>query len=438
MRAAREAGGAGKGKGTAKAGPQQERQGQHERQEQQQGQGQQEPMVRQGRSVAERWQAALRAPGRLWRGLKRAKEHSGPERDTLFLLFKSAVAGVLAWALAQYAFASPQPTYAPFTALLVVQSTAYRSLLQSVRYVIAVVLGVLAAGAVGPTLGENAAAFAVMLGLTLAVGRWNRLGSQGIQVSVAGVFAYNALSGTHEQMLWQIILMALLGAGVGIAVTLLLLPPLRYRAATQGVHEISHTVATLLNDIARGLGEGLPERDVVADWLHRARRLDASVDSARYAVESGAESVVYNPRRLLPRNTLPTSFAGYRTFVEALARASEQIRSICYGLLRIIDDESGPTPGDDFLCPYADLLGTLSRAVGQIGAHEDGQHRRNPFDQALEDGRARHRELTAAAEGTAAWASHGVLLTDADRLIEEFAHAHSQGAVQPHPEHHKD
>lgn len=38
--------------------------------------------------------------------------------------------------------------------------------------------------------------------------------------------------------------------------------------------------------------------------------------------------------------------------------------------------------------------------------------------------------LADEAEG-AAWPSHGVLLTDADRLLVEFGHAHEQGATQP-------
>ncbi|RCG19750.1 hypothetical protein DTL70_23835 [Streptomyces diacarni] len=100
---------------------------------------------------------------RVRRAAHRARQQAGPERETALLLAKSGAAGVLAWALGAYVIASPQPTYAPFTALLVVQSTAYRSLMQSLRYVVAVVLGVLAAGLVGPLIGENTLAFAAML-----------------------------------------------------------------------------------------------------------------------------------------------------------------------------------------------------------------------------------------------------------------------------------
>lgn len=357
--------------------------------------------------------------------------YSGPEREMLLLLFKSAVAGVLSWALAAYVLASPQPTYAPFTALLVVQSTAYRSLLQSIRYVLAVILGVVAAGAAGPLLGENTAAFGVMLVATLVIGRWQRLGTQGLQVSVAGVFAYNALSGTHTSMLWEIVLMALLGAGVGLCVSVLILPPLRYRTAARGLESLSESLRFLLRDMADGLREGLPERDTLADWHNRARQLDATVASARAAVENGAESVSYNPRRLLSRPRGPRSFSGYRTFTEALARAAEQLRSIAYGLLRMCDADPRLCPDQEFLRAYAELLDVVSRAAAEIGSLDDDDKGNNPLHRTLEDGRARHRDLIASLGDSAAWPSHGVLLTDADRLLAEFDHAHESGAQQP-------
>lgn len=370
------------------------------------------------------------AAARLRRALHRARHQAGPERETALLLLKSGAAGVLSWGIGAYVIGSAQPTYAPFTALLVVQSTAYRSVMQSLRFVLAVVLGVVAAGLVGPLIGENAVAFAVMLTATLLIGRWRRLGGQGIQVSVAGVFAYNALSGSHLQMLWEIIEMALLGAAVGIAIAMLVLPPLRYRTAEQGIEEISRATRTLLGDMADGLKEGLPEQETAEDWLHRARQLDATLGAARDAVASGAESVVYNPRTWLHRRTIPRSFQGYRVLMESLGRAGEQIRSISYGFVRFRDEETG-RPGDAFLHAYGELLETLSEAAGLIGSQEDeGGGGDDPLRRTLRDSRERYAKLCERAEGEA-WPSHGVLLTDADRLLVEFRHAHEQGAVHP-------
>lgn len=383
-------------------------------------------------SVMTWWDGMLRAPGRWRESLRRAREYSGTERETAVLVVKSAAAAVASWSIATYVAASPQPTYAPFTSLLVVQATAYRSLLQTVRYVAAVLVGVFIAGAVGPLLGDNALAFAVMLAFTLAIGRWQRLGAQGLQVSVAAVFAYNALSGTHVSALWHIVAMALVGAVVGIVVALLVAPPLRYRSAARGIEDLCHSVQALLCDMAEALDDGLPEPDTAQDWLYRARALDNTVSSARYAVEAGAESVVYNPRRLLNRyRSTSTSFRGYRTLVESLARAAEQLRSIAYGLRRMSEASGGPRPGDDFLLRYAGLLRLAADAAAEIGCLDEDGDGHTPLRRVLDEAHGRHDDLAHAVDGAAAWASHGVLLTDADRLLEEFAHAHASGAAQP-------
>ncbi len=377
-----------------------------------------------------------RSLGRLADALRRAREYAGPERETLFLLFKSGLAGVVAWVLAKYAIASPQPTYAPFTALLVVQSTAYRTLMQTLRYVLAVVIGVVAAGVAGPFVGQNAWGFAAMLAAALVIGRWQRLGSQGMQVAVAAVFAFNALSSTPTATLWQIISMAVLGAAVGVAVALAVLPPLRYRTARRGVTSMSDALESLLDDMAAGLRSGMPERDTVVDWLERARQLDRTAQSARQAVDSGAESVVWNPRRLLRRRPTPTTFRGYRTLVESLSRAGEQLRSICYALLRILDDEHTEAPAARFLTGYAELLETLALAPVHVGAHPGEPDEENPVKGVLDSARDQHEDLTDGAgdDSSGHWATYGVLLTDADRLVDEFSYAHANGALHPEAE----
>ncbi|RCG19749.1 hypothetical protein DTL70_23830 [Streptomyces diacarni] len=156
--------------------------------------------------------------------------------------------------------------------------------------------------------------------------------------------------------------------------------------------------------------------------------MDGTLGAAREAVEMGAESVVYNPRSWLHRRTNSRSFQGYRTLMESLGRAGEQIRSISYGFVRF-HGEDATRPGDDFLSAYGELLESISEAAGLIGSLEDDEGD-DPLRRALRQCRERYARLRERAEGEA-WPSHGVLLTDADRLLVEFRHAHRQGAAQP-------
>jgi hypothetical protein len=365
---------------------------------------------------------------RLVQRLRRAREYSGHERQVALLLAKSALAAVLAWFVAVRLVGSAQPSYAPFTALLVVQSTVYRSLLQSLRYVGAVVIGVAAAGFAEVMLGRAVAAFAVMIVIGLLIGRWHRLGQMGIQVPVAGVFAYTALSGSEPVALWSIVSMVLLGAGTGLAVNLALLPPMRYGTAAEGLQELATAVHTLLRDVADGLREGPPDARTARDWAGRARDMDNTVGRARQAVEHGAESISYNPRRLFSRRA-PAGFTGYRTMVESLQRAVGQLRGITTGLQYALDDEDGHTAGEDFLRSYGAFLSLVAAAAWYAGS-TDEESRAN-LAESLHSGYERYEELVRDTETGLVWPSIGALLADAARLLEEFDRAHRRGAVRP-------
>lgn len=358
----------------------------------------------------------------------RARRYSGHERQVALLVVKSGAAAVLAWYLAVNVVGTTQPSYAPFTALLVVQSTVYRSLLQSLRYVGAVVLGVGAAGLGEILFGRSVAAFAVMTAIGLLIGRWHRLGPMGLQVPIAGVFAYTALSAAQPVALWAIVSMVLLGAASGLAVNLVLLPPMRYSTAAEGLQELATAVHTLLRDIADGLREGTPDADTARDWAGRSRDLDNTVSRARYAVEHGAESISYNPRRLLSRKP-PAGFAGYRVMVESLHRATDQLRGITAGLQYAVDDQDEHTLGEEFLQAYGEFLSLVAAAAWYSGTTDD--EARQNLAETLHTGYERYDQLVRETVTGDVWPAIGALLTDAARLLEEFDRAQHRGAVQP-------
>jgi aromatic acid exporter family member 1 len=360
--------------------------------------------------------------------VRRARQYSGHERQVALLVAKSGLAAILAWFLAVDVVGTSQPSYAPFTALLVVQSTVYRSLLQSLRYVAAVVLGVGAAGFADLLLGRDVAAFAVMTVLGLLVGRWHRLGQMGIQVPVAGVFAYTALSGSQPVALWSIVSMVLLGAATGLVVNLVLLPPMRYGTASEGLQELATAVHTLLRDVSDGLRRGTPDAATTRDWAGRSRDLDDTVARARYAVEHGAESISYNPRRLLSRRA-PAGFTGYRTMVESLHRATDQLRGITTSLRYAVDGEDDHVVGEEFLRAYGEFLSLVAAAAWYCGG-TDEEAKQN-LAESLHSGYERYEQLVHETVTDDVWPSMGALLADAARLLEEFDRAQYRGALRP-------
>jgi len=84
----------------------------------------------------------------VWRTVRRAVTERGPERDTTVQSLKAAAAALLAWAVAGLWWDAPMAMLAPWSAMFLVQSTVYRSLVNAVQQLIVVLVGTLfAAGA---------------------------------------------------------------------------------------------------------------------------------------------------------------------------------------------------------------------------------------------------------------------------------------------------
>ena len=113
--------------------------------------------------------------------------------DTLLVIIKCVLAAGISWYLANNLLQMSSPTFAPFSAVLLVHSTVAQSVAHAGRYVLAMIGGVALAGVLSPLLGPGVATFAALVLLALFIGRWQRLGSQGPQVAVAAMFAYQSM-----------------------------------------------------------------------------------------------------------------------------------------------------------------------------------------------------------------------------------------------------
>lgn len=364
--------------------------------------------------------------------IRRGIGHAGPDRDTLLLILKSGIAATAAWLLAHVVLQAPSATFAPFSALLMVQVTIAQSLDQSVRYALAVVAGVVVAGLLAPLLGPTLVTFAVLMLIALVIGRWRRLGSQGSQVAVAALFAYASFvqSSSGPSSVMQMVSIAglvVLGCVVGVLTNLVIVPPMRYRSAEYAVGGLSQSLCDLFSDISRGLRDGMPDRDAAEAWMHRARQFPDCVEQTRSSVEHAAESMRFNPRRLLMRGT--SSFDGHRAIVNALGRASEQTRSMTQGLYQAADSaEAYREIHEDFLRTYSSAVGTAADAARILGSlhSTDDLREENLLDDHIEHGRAATQKLNTQAErheldGANQWPVFGALQIDAHRLVEEFA-----------------
>ncbi|MFD5137736.1 aromatic acid exporter family protein [Streptomyces sp. NPDC058378] len=364
---------------------------------------------------------------RWWR---RALAYDGDERDTVRIIGKSTLAATLAWLVSYVALDARSPAFAPFSAVLIMQVTVYRSVVQSLRYVGAVVAGVAVQAALGFLAGPDLLTFVLVAVIALAIGRWHVLGVQGPQVATAAFFAfstYTSASGDSQRLraLGEIVLLVLIGCAIGIAVNVLVAPPLRYRGAEYGIRSLAHTLKDLLADMYPVLAEGVLDQDTTGRWRTRAARTGGMIGQAWWGLETSKESLHLNPRRLLRRYRGHPGFQGYESVLGALERTLYQVAALTRGLDRSREEEDearGP-----FLRRYAafleaagevaEVLTTLDettllpQAKRLARLTDDAEARR---DDVVEE--TRERSLSLADPSM----PYGILVTEATRLLEEF------------------
>lgn len=362
-------------------------------------------------------------------------------RDTALMLLKSVVAATVAWVVATMVFGSDHATFAAFSAVMLVEMTVVDSVAKAVRYTAAMLTGIGLIGGAVWLWGVQLWLFPVTLLIALIIGRWHRLGSQGINVAVAAIFAFGvfALSGSGSSSgrpLPGIVGMVVLGAAVALAVSLLVAPPLRYRSARYAVDSISRSLTDLLSDVAHALTGESPGEDATRDWRWRADTLAKTAGQARDTVDHAVRTTKLNPRRLLAHDH--TNVTGHRVTIQALERIAQQLRWVTTGLERAVarDDEQ-QVRHNEFLRRYGTLLGAVRDAVARAGSlHSGGDFAANPLADEARRCHAALDELGLQTGGDGLdeptqWAVYGGLYTDAQRLCEEVAFARDAYAGSP-------
>jgi hypothetical protein len=367
--------------------------------------------------------------------LRRAANPNSSERQTLTLIGKSALVASVSWYIAHDLIGARSPAFAPFSAVLIVQITAYQSLLQALRYVCAVSVGVSLQGAFGTFIGPNLLSFVLVALIAAFIGRWRRLGSQGSQVTTAAFFAfstYAAAAGQSQGLreLGQIVALVLTGCGVGVVVNVLVLPPMRYRSAEDGIHVLGQSLRDLADDVCAALRRGELDKESTEHWRHRAAQLGPMTAQAQSSVRTARESMRYHPWRALSGWRGRPSFTGYQEVTDALERITYQMTSMTRSFDQWHGDGKGREEGG-FLGRYGDFLSCFAAVAEVFGRLDEDRLREQcrELGAAVEElQEARVRLAEAAESGSSLPVSdpsepYGILLAEAVRLLDEVEHA---------------
>ena len=332
------------------------------------------------------------------------------------------IPAVIAYVVARLAFPHTQPLTGPLTALLVVQVSLFATLTTGLRRVLAVTSGVVLAVVLSSMVDLTWWSLGTVIALAIVTGQVLRLGEHLLEVPISAMLVLGVSSAAPAAA--SRVAETLIGAGVGVAATVLFPPPVQTRTAGEAVEHVAVRTAQMLERVAHELPEATA--DQTNAWL------DEAEDSRRL-----------NPRAVGTTDRLPM----LRRDLDALEHSGVALRQ----LFRTVSDAvaagrerrgeadgGGARPGSsrmtydaDVRAAFAALLTEIStalRAFGALARTEADEGAATATAQlaaaleALGEARAMLTELLLVDphDDQAQWELHGSLLAAVGRVLGEL------------------
>ncbi|MEV7729575.1 aromatic acid exporter family protein [Streptomyces sp. NPDC087917] len=363
--------------------------------------------------------------------LRRAVRGRGSERDELLLGAKSVLAAMAAWVLARYLLPPTVSTFAPFTALVALQATVYRSVRDCIQYLLAIVAGTALAAALAAVVGIHGWSFGLLTLIALCVGRIRRLGRQGIQVTIIGFFAFSSGQGRIDYI-GHLAASVFIGALCGLAAHLVLAPARHVHHRQQAVADLYAAMSERVDGLAETFEGSDTDPERVREWRRDWRRLSADCEHVRRTIDTEVENSRLHPRPHPAGTDLALPRA--RDAITVAERSMDHLRSMTRTLDYALDSEELTNLPGSFRTAFGSVLreiATTMREIGQISPTDPDGLADRIDDAAAELDRVQVHERAAAEAPPAAHTLQGTLLTDAGRLLAELRTGHHTLAHRP-------
>lgn len=328
---------------------------------------------------------------------------------------RSGIAAGLAWWVAWViGLAFPDPFaeyryYAPLGAVVATSSTAARSVSQSVRATLAIVVGAAVAGTLDLLLPTDSLTVAVVVVVASLLAGWRTLGDMG-QWTVTSALFVLVIGGARDQSEFVVAYIGLVvvGAGVGVLVNLVA-PPLPLAPSEAALDELGEVLADQLDALADGLyGDRAPRKE---EWEERRRAVAPAVDGARRAADEARDAQRLNVRARRQRVRLHEQELKSERLSVTTAVVTDLVRILTEGERDDVEPDRRVL-GAELRNPVAEALGALA-AVVREGPDAD----REPALLAVRELRAalaREREQGTGDDYLAA----GAIVLEIERALE--------------------
>ncbi|CAN5272389.1 aromatic acid exporter family protein [soil metagenome] len=216
---------------------------------------------------------------------------------------KTSVAAIAAWFACVLLLQGAPPLFGVIAAILVVQPSVNQSFGKALERCVGVIIGVVLAYFIGVIFGQASWVILLAVIVSLLVGWALRLGpTSSVQIPISAMLVLSLGAATPGYAVDRI-LETLIGAILGVAVNLLIVPPVALQPVHEAVARLGNEVAGILDSVARELSQPTSAADRT-EAMVEARLLTPMRAKAAAALSAGEESLKYNPRRSVHRNLL--------------------------------------------------------------------------------------------------------------------------------------
>jgi uncharacterized membrane protein YgaE (UPF0421/DUF939 family) len=252
-------------------------------------------------------------------------------------ILHTSLAAAIAWLVATELVNHSTPFFAPISAVVTLGLTVGQRRRRAVELAMGVAVGIAIADALVAAIGTGTWQIAVVTGLAM-VGA-TLVGGGALLASQAGASAVlvATLQPPEGGFDFDRFFDALIGGGVALAVSSLILPVNPLRLVHEYVQPVIDRLVTALERIARALETKQPE--AAEEALLAVGRLDAAHDDLLEALEAAGDAARLSPRR---RQAL-SGLDRYAVAGGELGLAVENLRALARGAARAISlDDSVP------------------------------------------------------------------------------------------------
>lgn len=282
--------------------------------------------------------------------------------ERVLLAVKTALAAAIAWwiALRVPGVAAQYPYYAPLGAVACMYPTVAGSARQGFETLIGLSVGFALAFPIILIGDVSVVSVAIVVGVGVLAAGLPRLGAGRDWIPIASLFVLLLGGENPEEYSFSYLIQMLVGVVVGLAVNMLVFPPLHLDGAIRGLQNFREMLARQLSDMAAALNESWPPEH--EEWSERESRLSELGQEVRSAVQLADNSRRGNPRRRRHHRDLDADYH----WLQAMERIAFHVEDMTEVLAGVIwrTPESTPLP-PALVQPLGDAMARTAEAINE-------------------------------------------------------------------------